>query len=59
MLRNPIMYLCVVEDATLVALTRNCYCLMYRVIGKVVDRYSGTVVCVTMSGKNGWGTVLL
>lgn len=44
MLGTPIMYLCVVEDTVLVALTRNCYCLMYRVIEKVVDRYSGTVV---------------
>ncbi|KAJ8437412.1 hypothetical protein Cgig2_008765 [Carnegiea gigantea] len=26
-----------------------------RVIGKVVDRYSGTVVDVTTSGENGWG----
>jgi len=40
----PIMYLCVVEDEVLAALTRNCYCLMCRVIGKVVDRYSGTAV---------------
>ncbi|KAJ8446148.1 hypothetical protein Cgig2_015919 [Carnegiea gigantea] len=48
------MYLCVVEDAVLIVLTRNCY-LMCRVIGKVVDRYSGTVVGVTTYGKNGWG----
>ena len=49
------MYLRVVEDAVLVALTINCYCLTCREIRKVFDRYSGTVVGVTTSGKNGWG----
>ena len=44
MLGTPIMYLCVVDDAVLVALTRNYYCLVCRVIEKVVDRYSGTIV---------------
>ncbi|KAJ8423346.1 hypothetical protein Cgig2_022519 [Carnegiea gigantea] len=39
----------------LVALIRNYYCLMCRVIRKVVDRYSSTVVGVTTSSKNGWG----
>ena len=55
MVGTPIIYLCVVEDVVLVALTRNCYYLMCKVIGKVVDRYSGTVVGVTTSDKNGWG----
>jgi len=47
------MYLCVVVDALLVVLTINYYCLMCRAIGKVVDRYSGTIVGVVMFGTNG------
>ena len=49
----PIMYVWVVDDALFVALTRNYYCLMCRVIGKVVDPYSGTVVGVTTYVTNG------
>ena len=41
------MYLCVVENAVLVALTRNCYCLMCRVIGVVT---SGTMSPVLKKG---------
>jgi len=47
-----IMYLCAVVNALFVVLTRNCYCLMCRLIRKVVDRYSGTVVSVVTSGTN-------
>ena len=50
---TPIMYVWVVDDALFVPLTRNCYCLMCRVIGKVADPYSGTVVDVATSGTNG------
>ena len=53
MLGTPIMYLCVVVDALLVVLTRNYYCLICRVIEKVVNRYGGAVVGVVTFGTNG------
>jgi len=48
------MYVCVVHGALFVALTGNCYCLMSRANGKVVDPYSGMVVGDATSGRNGW-----
>ena len=53
MLETSIMYVCVVDDTLFVALIRNCCSLMCMVIGKVVDRYSGTVVGVMTSSRNG------
>ena len=53
MLETLIIYLYVVVDALLVALTKNYYCLTHKVIGKVVDRYSGTVVIIVTFRING------
>ena len=54
MLETSIIYVSVVDDALFVALIRNCYSLMCMVIRKVFDRYSGTVVGVMTSSRNGW-----